>query len=225
MNWRRGFVLAAINLAVAVPLVVSLELRDAAYVRNNYVPPKAVEPPPVEPSPAPDPKGGGVSFVGGPCMFYGFPRQEGVLFFTNFPAAFLTQSRVPCPNEWSLAGRLHAGFFNPTPASIAAQRKVDIALLLLIPLQWILVGGFPLRRPKRPWGEPGMFITICGVISAIVVFIHPGDGRPQLGPAIAELAWLWWFCLLVWTIIRPVWERIARRNIARAPDPPEAAFK
>jgi uncharacterized protein (TIGR03435 family) len=30
MNWRRGILLAAINLAIATPLVVSLEMRDAA---------------------------------------------------------------------------------------------------------------------------------------------------------------------------------------------------
>jgi Na+/proline symporter len=34
MNWRRGILLAAINLAVAVPLVVSLEMQSAANIRD-----------------------------------------------------------------------------------------------------------------------------------------------------------------------------------------------
>jgi hypothetical protein len=35
MNWRRGVLLAGINLLVAVPLILSTEARDAAYLRRE----------------------------------------------------------------------------------------------------------------------------------------------------------------------------------------------
>jgi hypothetical protein len=174
MNWRRGILLAAINLTVAAPLVVSLELKDATYVRDYYVPPKPGETPPPPPSPATDSKNEGVSFD--PCaLLVHNPAQEELVNSTNLPALVLTGWRLDCSPSWSLSGMLHVdGLAPPTPSSMAAQRKVDLVLLLVIALQWLLVGGFPLRRPKRLWGEPGIFITICAVIS-LALFVVPPD--------------------------------------------------
>lgn len=210
MNWRRGLVLAAINLAVAVPLVVSLELKDAAYVRDYYVPPKPVVTPPPAPVPAPDPKDKGVSFS--PCgLLYHFPAQQVIAQSANAPALVLTGWRNPCPADWSLSGIMHVDpVAAPTPSSLTAQRKVDIGLLLPIPLQWILVGGFPLTNPKRPWREAGAFITGCAVLSVALVFIRPVEGLARVPALFAAFAWLWWFALLLWTLARAAW-RIFRR--------------
>jgi cytosine/uracil/thiamine/allantoin permease len=94
---------------------------------------------------------------------------------------------------------------------MAAQRKVDIGLILLIAIQWVLVGAFPLVHPKRPWGEPGMLITICAVLSLTGVLIRPIEDIGKLLAGSAALTWLVWFGLLIWKLVRSAWHRITHR--------------
>jgi hypothetical protein len=116
------------------------------------------------------------------------------------------------PSHWTLSGMLHAtGGWATTDSAMAARRKADLAFLLLIALQWILVGGLPLTRSKRPWGEPGMFITICATLSVAVVFIRPLDDLAKLFAMFAAFAWFWWFGLLVWKFAHSAWKWTARR--------------
>ena len=213
MYWRRGLLLAAINLAVAVPMVLWLDSMEAAFVRENqeHVATQA-EAPPTATAQHSDHEDQGVSFS--ICSFNGvLPPQGEIVVLANIPANIVTGWRVVCPATWTLAGRLHAGGTWLT-ASMATQHKVDLGLIVLIALQWLLVGAFPLRRPKRPWGEPGMLITICAVLSAAVVFIRPLDDLAKLLAACAACVWLCWFGLLIWTVIRLGWTR-ARRLAAR----------
>ena len=213
MNWRRGLLLAGINLIAAVPLIVSVELRDAAYVRDYYVPRNsAAEIPAAVPSPTPEPKDEGVS-INFCNVTDEFSLQEQIVIGGNEPAFALTGWRRFCPARWQLSGILHTdGLAPPTPSSMAVQRKVDIGLFLSIALQWILVGGFPLRRPQKPWREPGMFITICAVLSGALVFIPAVAELARLPALFAAFAWFWWFGLLMWKCIRSGWRWTARRG-------------
>jgi hypothetical protein len=218
MNWRRGLLLAAINLLLAIPLVVSVERRDAAYVRDYYVAnPTTVEAPPVAPGLAPETKSEAVSFMCSGLVHY--PQQDSIVRSANMPAWVFTGWREVCPPDWSLSGRMHVQDQGPlTPRRIAEQRKVDLWLLLLIPLQWLLVGAYPLRQPLEPWREPGMFITICTTLAAALfftpVFIGFMHWLAQLLSAASILAWFWWFGLLVWKSARSAWKWTARRLAA-----------
>lgn len=220
MNWRRGILLAAINLVVAIPLILWCESRDATYVRNNYVSPKVVEAPTHVPSLPPDPKDEGVSF--NLCNITDeFDWPERVVIFANEPDFLIIGWRRFCPAPWQFGGMLHkSGLQAPTPSSMVVQQKVDWGLLVLIPPQWFLVGAFPLIQPKKPWAEPGMLITASSVFSAAMFFItRPLSGSllllaslGQLPAACAGLIWLWWFGLLVWKLARAVWKRMTSRN-------------
>jgi hypothetical protein len=220
MNWRRGILLAAINLAIAAPLIMSAEHRDAAYVRDYYVPPKAAEASALVPNPVADPKNEGVSFS--MCnMTDEFDWPERVVISANAPAFAITGWRRFCPAPWQIAGMLQlSSLERPAPSSMAAQREVDLSLSLLIPLQWFLVGAFPLTRPRKPWIEPGISITICTALSAALFLItrpHYSFGLlPDLGglpAAFAGLVWFWWFGLLLWKLARFTWKWTARHLV------------
>ena len=213
MNWRRGLLLAGINLAVAIPLMFLLHAQDVAWFRDRaqHVPqPPVVETPPAASSQTSDAREDTIAF--NPCSMTGiFTLEEGIVVDANMPVFVLTAWRSPCPASWTLSGRLHAhdpGTFEPS--SLAAQRKVDAGMLLLMILQWLVLGAFPMKGP-RSWREPGMFITLCSVLAAILFFIHLED-LARLSGVFVALTWLWWLCLAVWRLIRPSWRRFARRN-------------
>lgn len=209
MNWRRGILLAAINLAGALPPTIWLESSETAYVRehDHY----AAENPTAAPSQSPGTSKEVVTFD--PCGWIdAYPVQQQVVGLVNMPAEVLAGWRDLCPSRWTLSGMLHAtGGWATTDSAMAARRKADLAFLLLIALQWILVGGLPLTRSERPWGEPGMFITICATLSVAVVFIRPLDDLAKLFAMFAAFAWFWWFGLFVWKFARSAWKWTARR--------------
>ena len=136
------------------------------------------------------------------------------MFSLNPLAIVLTGWRDVCPPRWSLAGMLHLGglWVVPTASSIAAQRWVDLGLAAIIAIQWFLVGGFPLVRSKRPWGEPEFVITVCAVLAFGLVII-PATREGSLVPATAVFfAWLWWLVLLIWTLLRVGWRLVTPRK-------------
>lgn len=213
--------LAGIHLAVVVPLILMTEVRDAQFLRDRAESTaeaqreeasKAL----ASASPAPakeDAEQEAVTVNFSPCaMWTHYPPQDYVVQFANLPAFVLTQWRVPCPSRWSLSGMLGAGSTWPqTPLSLVWQKQVDLGLALLIAIQWFLVGGFPLIRPRRWWWEPGAFITLCTVAAFVLVLI-PGIGALSKLPMLFALpAWLFWFGLLVWKGLRLGWRLAARR--------------
>jgi hypothetical protein len=217
MNWRRGLLLAGINLAVAMPLVLWAESMDAAFMRDreHYAPKAAaVGSPTAESDEGSNAQTESVSFD--PChMIVELSTQERVLIGANFPAVALTEWRSLCPARWTLAGMLHAGGWVPTPSSVVAQRKVDAGLLLLIALQWFLLGAFPIKGPWK-WREPGMFITLCSVFAAVLVFIPPAESFARLPAIFAFLVWFCWFALVIWRAIRSAWKWTALRLATNA---------
>jgi hypothetical protein len=221
MNWRRGILLAGINLAVAVPLIVMLEARDVAYMREHYAdhadhaPPAWIASDPVLKNAPSGKEGQSVGFD--PCAMWGahYPPEELIAPTANFPAMTISGWRQLCPPRWTLAGRLNVGYsWGPLPSTLTAWREVDWGFGLLIALQWILVGGFPLTRPNRWWAEPGAFITCCAVIGFVLVLIRPIEGLARLPASLAAFAWLWWFGLLVWKGGQLLWRLMTRRRLA-----------
>lgn len=154
-----------------------------------------------------------------PCgMWVHYPPQVVVVQSADFPADFLTQWEEMCPPAWTLAGRLREKkTWPPTSSSMDTEGKIDAGLGLLIALQWFLMGAFPLvRNPswRRWWSEPGSFLTVCAVSAGLLALIPVVDSGARLLGLPAMFAWLWWFGLLVWTLIRGAWRVVVRRLVA-----------
>jgi hypothetical protein len=202
MNWRRGLLLAAINVAVAIPLILWADSQDAAFVRQHHFPAAAAtESSSTVMEQTPGEKDDGVTF--NRCtMTDQYSVQEGAVVSANMPAQIPIGWRSPCPARWELSGMMHADDWAPNPPSMAIQRRVDIAFLFMIALQWFLIGGFPLRRPQRSLADPEFFITTCAVLAAGMAFIHPIEGLARLPAICAFFGCIWWFGLLLWTSVR-----------------------
>ncbi len=201
MNWRRGILLAGIHLAVAVPLIVMLEARVEAFMHEDHAdhaPPAWIASEPVLKDAPSGEEGQSVELD--PCQMWShYSAEPEVVWFANLPATTLSGWQQVCPPRWTLAGRLNVGYsWWSSPDTIPSRRKVCWGFGLLIALQWILVGGFPLIRSKRWWAEPGAFITCCAVIGFVLVLIRPIDDFARIPALLAAIAWLWWFGLLVW---------------------------
>lgn len=210
MNWRRGFLLAGVNLAAAVPMIVLLQARDAKYLRETSAMaargfasrrahldraelPRLMT---VQEEPTT------VTF--NPCTAWvHYPVQIEVVSLGNIPASTLAGWRLACRSKWSLSGWLQ-GTVEGAPAKqdLALQRRVDVGLCVLIAIQWLFIGGFPLTKRLRRWREPGAFITTSTAIAALLAMIPAIEGLASFPALLAGLAWFWWFGLVIWKCIR-----------------------
>jgi hypothetical protein len=220
MNWRRGLMLVGINLVLAMPLILMMEARDAQWLREHKenlvllareaAARDAVlkEKTPARVDAAQEEESVSFNYEG---LLVSYPVQVEVVRFGNFPASALTGWRLFCRPKWSLSGIMQGQVMTaPTDADLSLQRRVDIGLCLLIVIQWLLVGGFPLGRPqKRWWREAGIIITACTVVATCLVLIPAVEKVARLPDLLAGVAWLWWFCLLAWTTLRFAWRRAA----------------
>jgi hypothetical protein len=217
MNWRRGLLLAGINLAVAIPMILMMEARDQKYALTQEEimakaaredPPRPPEPPAPEPARAsPEQAEETVSFD--PCtMWVHYPVQVVVVQAVDMPSLALAGWEDDCPPHWSLAGRLRGKMtWPPTPLWMETQREIDVGLCLFIAVQWFLIGGFPLVRTQKWWADPGSFITACAVLAGAIALIPVIDGFARLPALIAMLAFLLWFGLLVWKTLQFGWRK------------------
>jgi hypothetical protein len=230
MNWRRGLLLAGIHLAVAIALILSLEAKDAEALRlreqANVEADREAAARTQMPTPTPSyadsaqPNSGEMfRFDPDPCsMMVHYPAQVTVEVSAAYPAVAVTGWRMYCAASWSLSKRLGSEpFWLPTTADEAAadraRRKVDKWFVVVLVLQWFLIGGFPLLRPKAWWAEPGAFITVCTVIGGAFALIPALYGLALLAALVALVAWFWWFGLLVWRLTQGAWRLI--RHVAR----------
>jgi hypothetical protein len=217
MNWRRGLLLAGINLAVAVPMILMMEARDQKYALTQEeimaktarvdTPRPAESPTPESQLASSEPAEENVGFE--PCSIwagYPVPVQVALLQAVDMPSVALAGWEDVCPSHWSLAGSLRERTtWPPTPLWIETQREIDAGLCLLIAIQWFLLGGFPLVRTGKWWADPGAFITACAVLAGAIALIPVFGVFARLPALFAMLAWLWWFGLLVWKALQFGW--------------------
>jgi hypothetical protein len=216
MQWRRGLAFAAVHLIVAFSIAAAIEADDYAMGRDHYsqyVPP--AQKPPIAPTPssnsatdnAPD-----FSICG---MTDQTSPRERIIAFANLPAAFFTGWRMPCPPSWTVSGMLiGTSWEHPTPTGLAKQRTVDAILILLVAIQWLLIGGFPLRPYEKLIRDPATLITACTAAAAIVSFVPPIDFLVNLFVLIAAVTWLYWLALLAWKLLRITASRISGTRTA-----------
>jgi hypothetical protein len=213
MNWHRGLLLAGIHLCIAVPLIVWLAANDATYVRDHSNSQQRLIDAPGVPT-----GHEGKTISVGPCrtIWVDCPAQITIVRLANFPAFVLTYWRSERPAPWSLAGVLHADSpWPPTPSSVAAQKRVDLGLIILIAVQWFLVGGFPLVRPRRWWWEPGIVVTIGTVLSGLSALTpNHWDDSLATGPVVVGwFAWFWLLGLLIWKTVRAGRRKSAEHHV------------
>ena len=226
MNWRRGLLLAGINLVVAIPMILMMEARDQKYaltseeimaksdVLDAPKPPESSWP---KPKASPVQAEEAVSFD--LCGMVGaiYPAQIDVVWTVDMPSVVLAGWRADCPAHWMLAGRIREKpTFLITPLWMERQRMIDAGLCLFITMQWFLMGGFPLMQSRRWWADPGAFITACAVLAGTIALIPVIDGFAKLPALIAMLAWLWWFGLLVWKTLQFGWKMTTAWQIPRS---------
>jgi hypothetical protein len=222
MNWRRGLLLAGINLAVAVPMILMMEARDQkdALTQEEIMAKGAPSPPEFPwPKPAPaNPEQAEETVTFDLCAMWGhYPVQVGVMQGADLPSVVLAGWEGTCPPHWSLAGRLRGRTtWPPTPLWMETQRKIDLGLCVFIAIQWFLVGGLPLVRKQKWWADPGSFITACGAMAGAIALIPVIDGFARLPALIAMLAWLWWFGLLVWKTLQFGWRMTTAWRVPRS---------
>jgi hypothetical protein len=203
MNWRRGLLFASIHLAVAGTLIAWLDVQDAQYrtsIEENTAEAKreAVAKPvaPTNPETVPATSGQDEEMVSfDPCALWReIPPQETIVDIGELPAATLTGWGQECPASWTLYGMLHQ---KPARSTFREIVTAEAEFGVLIILQWMVIGGFPLIQQRR-WWEPGAFITICVLLAFVLVLIPKIGTVSKLPILFAVLAWLWWFGLLVW---------------------------
>jgi hypothetical protein len=213
MQWRRGFAFAAIHLAVALPIMVSLEAGDTAmWSRHSSSTAPALEPQ-IVPTAAIQESGDAVLDFN-ICNLGGEPSpRERIIDIADLPAAVLTGWRMPCPPRWTISGMLIGTTWErPTPTVLAKRRTVDRILLVLIAAQWLLIGGFPLRPQEKLRRDPAALITLCTVAACASSFVPEIDFLSGLFMLIAAVTWLFWLSMLFWKLFRSVrnWIAIAR---------------
>jgi hypothetical protein len=198
MKWRRGLLLAGVNLAIATPGVV-LDSREfwqytgddtarSQISRVEYVVFQENVPVSLD-----------------PCNWFdiGHSRLIEVGGFANLPTTLITGWHDPCLTKTPL-GRLVRRVVGARNHPVEVVDCVCLAALLCI--QWLLVGGIPLVRPNRWWLEPGAFITACATIAGALAIIPITYSFARIPELFAGLAWLWYFGLLLWKPVHLAWQ-------------------
>jgi hypothetical protein len=198
MQWRRGLLLAGIHVVVAAAMFVQVESAAWPMIKANTERNTALRPP------AP-PEEGTVAFY--PCdgtWLLLTPPEEKIVGFANLPVALLTGWHQPCTSYSGLTAIVESQLGTSTCAS---EITISIILCVLVFIQWFMVGGFPIVRPRRWWLEPATLITICTLVSIFLVVV-PVIREFSIAPmAVALLAWLYWFVMWVWNTFRFGWRR------------------
>jgi hypothetical protein len=196
MNWRRGLLLAGINLAIAVPGLVQESVQFWQQTGRHSPPTSRIEYVMFQ-------EEGPISLD--PCNWFdlGHSRWIEVGGLVNLPIALMTDWHDPCLTRTRL-GRLVVRVVGTRnhPAEV-----IDSAcLVMLLCIQWLLVGGFPLVHPKRWWLEPGAFITLSGSTAAALALVPISDHLARIPAVFAGLAWIWYFALLLWKPVHLAWQ-------------------
>jgi len=208
MNWRRGLLLGGIHLVVAGALLTWNESFYWRSIKSEQIGPSQAR---LQIS-AFQEEPQNITF--NPCADDGVEDGEvspleKILGMANLPVALLTGWHEPCrtpsPLDSMLEGFLSSkvgGRFHRTRSS---ESLILVILCLLIAVEWLFVGGFPLIRPRRWWLEPGVFITILTlVLAALATSPHEANLSGNLS-LISACIWLWWFGLLIWKTLKFGW--------------------
>lgn len=194
---------AAVHLAVGLAIVAHIEANEAAGLRLMHAAKTELAESPKAPAISLSEAAGGTATFDLCGMLDLFSPSENILIFAN-PAPFLmTAWRNPCAPGWSVSGKLVGnGWPKPSFTQFARERSVDIVFLLVVAVQWMLIGGFPLRSHRGLWGDPATQITACTVAAGALSFVPNVESFCTLPMFYALAAWFWWLSLIVAKVFR-----------------------
>ncbi|KAA6463337.1 hypothetical protein DYQ86_08495 [Acidobacteria bacterium AB60] len=213
MNWARGLKFAGIHVVIAIPLIASKEIpRWETEKTHSEVGHDSLvlagfqeEPSTVEFSPA--------------CEEWrSYSSAEKLLAVSETPALIVSGWNNECPPSWTIAGMVGIDMKH---RSLTQRSESGFGLCSLIALQWVLLAGFPLVKPRRRWLEPGVantFLTLIAIPLLLLVdateWSSFGDVRSvavAVGfPALLVLllifsTWLAWLGLIAERLVRFGW--------------------
>jgi hypothetical protein len=209
MIWWRGLLLAGIHLAVALPLIVSHEVRDWRYIKSYSMELSS------RMQLAAWQEGETMTF--NPCdggfVDRAMSPLEKVVVVGNLPVAALTGWHDPCSSPSSIT-RVIEGSFGKNNRT--AEIAVSVTLAAFVMIEWLLMGGFPLVQPRHWWGEPGAFITACTVAAALSVATPWSVPLSNIPLLLIAVGWLCWLGLLAWKSLRFGWRWTGRLLVLRS---------
>ena len=211
MNWRRGLLLAGIHLVVAVSL---LAWDESFYWRS--IKSEQLGPSPTHLQFTAFQEEQTITF--NPCADDGVEDGEvsplsKIAGMANLPVVLLTGWHEPCRSPSLLDSMVESSLSSMVEKRFHRTRRSEalilVILCILVAVEWLFVGGFPLIRPRRWWMEPGAFITIFTLVDTVLATIpHEANLSGNLS-LISACAWLWWFGLLVWKTLQFGWRLTA----------------
>jgi hypothetical protein len=219
MNWRRGILFAAIHLVMAASLLIWEESESWRFIRSEQLGPSSAR---VELA-AFQEEGETIGF--NPCADEGFidgemSPQETISGMANLPIALLTGWHQPCKSPVLLDSMVESWLSSMDRTRFHRTRGSEVLILVvlcvLVAIEWLFVGGFPLTHSRFWWLEPGAFITACTLAGTAVATV-PHVAFLSVFPAtMAGCAWLWWFGLLIWKALQFGRRMTAGRRVPRS---------
>ncbi|WP_348264554.1 hypothetical protein P8935_08475 [Telmatobacter sp. DSM 110680] len=202
MKWRRGLLLAGVHLLIATASFVRDEVSFWHWIRGAGLPPEIphVRLAAFQEEQFPDNVCDSGIYDSGPS-----PLAQ-VAATASLPLAVAFGWHSPCmpqiQRSW-ITNRMEGIFGGNTRR---AEIAIDAFLCSGVLVQWMLVGGFPLIRPRRWWLEPSVLITLFTVLGTALTFLAHLHELFRFAMLIVALLWLWWFSLLLWIPIHKGWQ-------------------
>jgi hypothetical protein len=161
--------------------------------------------------------------------------QERILAIDNLPIVLITGWHLPCGIPSRLDSKVQSWYGFTQEAESIVGKVISILALVL----WFIVGGFPMirGRHRRWYNEPGIFMTLCLLLSMLMLGIAwafsrvPGDLRPPIPEYATEakevvlqlavlpmllvaIGWIWWVGLFFYTRWKKTRRWLDRRALA-----------
>jgi hypothetical protein len=160
--------------------------------------------------------------------------QEKILAIDNLPVALITGWHLPC----SIPSRLDRPIQERYGFTQKAERVTGWLISAMALVLWFIVGGFPMirRRHRRWYTEPGLFMTICTLVSMLLLGIgwsfslilphlsaKMGEVVSDVPDVVTQVAalpmlfvaagWVWWVGLFFYTRWKAMRRRLSRRAL------------
>ncbi len=176
MRWRRGLLLAVIHLCLAVPLVVHEALEIWPYLRVERM------------SPEEEASNDILWDVCGTLDSWPSARVT-LTQASNLPAFGLSAWGRPCHSRFTIAALAERFYGEGTRK---AETLLLCGVIVLIAVQWVLMGSLSVAPPGHRWIEPAWLIAGCAVVGNTFAF------SARLQPIAGSLAALIWALWLLW---------------------------
>lgn len=192
MQWKRGLLIAGIHLAVVGAMFVQEESAVWPMIKASAGGTAVLRLAAWQEEPMADSCGESIADVP-------MPVEEKIVGFANLPVALLTGWHQPCATPGRLTAMIQGKAGKPTHAS---EITTSIILCILVFAQWLVVGGFPVVKPKQWWAEPAVFITACTLVSVALMLVPSLHDVAYFPALISVIVWIVWLMIVLWKALQ-----------------------